>query len=145
MMKRLGLAVVATLGLWFVSPLEAKDTDRPRGRAARAGSLSESLTRAKTPAPSRTTQATDRGQESSKPHVFRRLGNSTKRFFGKTKAVLMPWSKPAKRGSHPVRTSRAGKSPKPKKKAFLSSWLKPKETAAPPLTVDEFLAQPKPQ
>ncbi len=84
------------------------------------------------PRPSLSNQPTKRHE----PSTFEKMSNGTKAFFTKTKNVLMPWSKSAKKTS--AHSSRA-------KKSFFSSWLphKKKEDTGPK-TVGDFLAQQRP-
>jgi hypothetical protein len=77
------------------------------------------------------------------------VSRGTSNFMGKTKEVLMPWSKPAAKPTSRVPISRNAPTRKPKPKAEQPSWYEfwkeaPEEKTGPK-TVNEFLALPRPE
>ncbi len=63
--------------------------------------------------------------------MFEKMSQGTTSFFGKTKDVLMPWSKSSKKPS-------SSKSHKPAKKSFFSSWFPEKKQQKESKTVKDF-------
>ena len=70
-----------------------------------------------------------------------KVNKSTKDFFGKSKEVLMPWTKSSKK---PATHSSSSKKSAPKK-SFLTSWMSPKKEEKKPQTVTDFLKQDRPE
>jgi hypothetical protein len=78
----------------------------------------------------------------SEPSTLAKVNKSTKDFFGKSKEVLMPWTKKPKKA--PTHSSSSTKSAP--KKSFLTSWMSPKkEEEKKPQTVTDFLKQDRPE
>jgi hypothetical protein len=77
----------------------------------------------------------------SEPSTLSKLNQGTKDFFGKTKDVLMPWSKSSKKpAARPVSTTRtATKTP------WYKSWIPQKKQQQKPKTVSEFIGQDRPE
>jgi hypothetical protein len=77
----------------------------------------------------------------SEPSTMAKVNKSTKDFFGKSKEVLMPWTKSSKKtATH----SSSSKKSAPKK-SFLTSWMSPKKEEKKPQTVTDFLKQDRPE
>ena len=77
----------------------------------------------------------------SKPSTLAKVNQGTKDFFGKTKDVLMPWSKSSKKPA-----AHYGSSKKPaKKKSFLTSWIPQKKEEKRPQTMGDFLDAKRPE
>jgi hypothetical protein len=75
---------------------------------------------------------------SEQPSTWARISQGTQDFFGKTKDVLMPWTKDDKQRTN------ARSRPKPKKKpSIMTAWLK-KERPQRPKTVVDFLGNDRP-
>ncbi|MHB0955987.1 MAG: hypothetical protein ACYC0X_06350 [Pirellulaceae bacterium] len=77
----------------------------------------------------------------SEPSTLAKMNQSTKDAFGKTKDVLMPWSKSSKK---PASRSTSTKKPA-KKPSIFTSWMTPKEKVKQPQTVTDFLKQDRPE
>ena len=86
---------------------------------------------------SRPSAASYAAKKKKEPSMFEKMSQGTSSFFGKTKDVLMPWSKSSKKPS-------SSKSHKPAKKSFFSSWFPEKKQQKEPKTVKDFLAQDRP-
>jgi hypothetical protein len=77
----------------------------------------------------------------SEPSTLAKMNQGTKDFFGKTKDVLMPWSKSSTKSA-----VHNGSSKKPaKKKSFLTSWIPQKKVEKKPQTMRDFLGDPRPE
>ncbi|MHB8970999.1 MAG: hypothetical protein ACYC3X_11290 [Pirellulaceae bacterium] len=77
----------------------------------------------------------------SEPSTLAKMNQSTKNFFGKTKDVLMPWSKSSKKPS-----ASYGSNKKPaKKKSFLTSWMPEKKAEKKTQTMGDFLGGKRPE
>lgn len=77
----------------------------------------------------------------SEPSTLTKVNQGTKDFFGKTKDVLMPWSKSSKKPA-----TQYGSSKKPaKKKSFFTSWIPQKKEEKRPQTMGDFLDAKRPE
>jgi len=89
------------------------------------------------------------GKSKSAPtSTLNSVTQSTSNFMGKTKQVLMPWSKPApKTTKTSVSRTTPAKKPRaqPEEKAWYEFWKSEPETNTGPQTVNEFLALPRPE
>jgi hypothetical protein len=78
---------------------------------------------------------------SREPSTLNKLNKGTKEFFGKTKDVLMPWSKSSKKpAARPVSTKKT-----PAKTPWYKSWFTQKEPEKKPMTVSDFIGQDRPE
>ena len=78
---------------------------------------------------------------SSEPSTLSKMNQGTKDFFGKTKDVLMPWSKSSKKpAARPVSSKKtAAKTP------WYKSWIpQKKKVEKKPMTVSDFIGQDRP-
>lgn len=77
------------------------------------------------------------------------VSRGTSNFMGKTKEVMMPWSKPAAKPASRVPISRNSPTRRPKPKneppAWYEFWKDAPEENTGPKTVNEFLALPRPE
>ena len=78
----------------------------------------------------------------SEPSTLSKLNQGTKDFFGKSKDVLMPWSKSSKKP-----TARPASVKKPVAKTpWYKSWIpQKKKPEKKPLSVSEFIGQDRPE
>ena len=75
------------------------------------------------------------------PSTMSKLNQGTKDFFGKTKDVLMPWSKSSKKP-----TTRPASVRKPVAKTpWYKSWIPQKKEEKKPLSVSDFIGQDRPE
>lgn len=85
-------------------------------------------------------------KRSSEPSTLSKLNQGTKDFFGKTKDVLMPWSKSTQSKSTQKSATRPVSN---KKKVAKTPWYKAlipqKEPEKKPKTVSEFIGQDRPE
>jgi hypothetical protein len=80
-------------------------------------------------------------KRSAEPSTLSKLNQGTKEFFGKTKDVLMPWSKSKKKSvARPVSAKK-----KVTKTPWYKSLLPQKEPEKKPKTVSEFIGQDRPE
>jgi hypothetical protein len=77
----------------------------------------------------------------SEPSTLSKMNQGTKDFFGKSKDVLMPWSKSSKKP-----TTRPASVKKPVAKTpWYKSWVPQKKQEKKPLSVSDFIGQDRPE
>jgi hypothetical protein len=82
-----------------------------------------------------------RSRRSAEPSALEKLNQGSKAFFGKTKEVLMPWSKSSSKGQRGYPSAS-----RTKKKSFWTAWLpQRKQKEKKKLrTVSDFIGQDRP-
>ena len=86
--------------------------------------------------------STSRAPAKSKtPSTLTKLNQGTKDFFGKTKDVLMPWSKPAKKSAtRPASAKKTSQTP------WYKAWIpRQKPPEKKPMSVSDFIGQDRPE
>lgn len=76
---------------------------------------------------------------SKQPSTWAKLNRNTQEFFGKSKDVLMPWTKDSKAKTRPVSTKKKPKTP------WYKALLPQQEPEKKPSTVSEFIGQERPE
>ncbi len=133
--------IVADEG-WSMSSLNPFKKKAPASERVR-GSYSDEPAKPSTPSwpslPRPTSNKSYAAKKKPEPSTLDKMSQGTKSFFGKSKDVLMPWTKsPKKPVSSNVR--------KPPKKSYfsLSSWFPQKKKPKESKTINDFLSQDRP-